>query len=567
MCEASYDDRARGNRAMDGSPWSRWFAQASRPWTSVHGSVARRGIFGGITILIALVATSCGTPSATPPNIILIVTDDQGWTQISYRSDPERADSMSDYIETPHMARMAERGMRFTDGYAPNAMCSPTRHSMLFGQNAGRHIYNKTLDWLPEADSKLTIPKAIKQANPQYRTAHFGKWHVGMEPRDAGFDYSDGLSSNGAGDIQNGRHRDTDGIGDALEAYNTEHGIVPPTFDGRYSKQPVYYPDDDPKGAVSMANRAEAFMRESQAAGRPFFAYIAHYATHMDSVAKSETYEYFKSKPRGKKHDDPAFAAMAKDMDASIGHILDVVDEMGIAGNTYIFLMGDNGGVQVLLQTAVLGDGLEVRETHETNIPWRNLPLRHGKHEYYEGGIRVPFLAIGPGIEAGSVCREPASGLDFLPTFAELAGGLELPENLDGDSLVDALHNNHLDRKREALMFHQGANRTPISAIRKGKYKLIKHWSAGQDCRYCGAKLLELYDLSEDLGEMDDLSDELPEVTASLDGELNAFLNEVGAETEFADRVHPYNRLVRRLGPDAGQTMLRPDYVSPFAQE
>ena len=116
-------------------------------------------------------------------------------------------------------------------------------------------------------------------------------------------------------------------------------------------------------------------------------------------------------------------------------------------------------------------------------------------------------------------------------------------------------------------MFHQGANRTPISAIRKGKYKLVKHWGFEQDCRYCGSKLLELYDLSQDLGELNDLSEELPEVTASLDSELTAFLTEINAETGFADRAHPYDRLIRRLGGDAGKTMLRPDYVSPFSSE
>lgn len=522
----------------------------------------------GALALLALTGCASAPPSApTPPNIILIVTDDQGWTSTSYRADPDRPDSVSDYIETPHMARLAERGMRFTDGYSPNAQCSPTRHSVLFGQNAARHIYNKTLDWLPTANQKLTVPKAIKAANPAYRTAHFGKWHIGLIPTEAGFDYTDGISSNGAGDMQHGEYRNTRGIGSALRDFNESHGITPPTYNGRYSKQPVYYPDADPKGAFSMADRATAFMRESVDAGHPFFAYIAHYATHLDSVATSDSYSYFKNKPRGQKHDDPAFAAMAKDMDASIGRTLDTLDELGIADNTYIFLMGDNGGVQVLLQTAVLGDGLDIVETHETKIEWRNLPLRHGKHEYYEGGIRVPFLAAGPGIEPGSVSREPVSGLDFLPTFAALAGGTALPDDLDGDSLVELLHGGTLTRESEALLFHQGANRTPLSAIRKGNYKLVKHWGYEQDCKYCGSQLLELYDLSADLEESSDLSQKHPDVAAALDGELNAFLTKVGAETGFADRDHPYDVLTKRLGGDAGKTMLRPGYVSPFAEE
>ena len=510
-------------------------------------------ILAALFLAAALGCAPAPKPQPQSPNIILIVTDDQGWTSVSYRADPDRADSVSDYVETPHMARLAERGMRFTDGYAPAAQCSPTRHGMLFGQNPARHIYNRTLDWMAAADQKLTIPKALKAANPNYRTAHFGKWHIGMLPGDAGFDLTDGLNSNGAGDWQNGAYRETDGIRDSLRAYNQEHGIAPPDWGYTYSKQPVYYPDDDPKKAYSLASRTEAFMRESHEAGKPFFAYVAHYATHLDLVSRSENYEYFKQKSRGEKHDNPAFAAMAKDMDASIGRILDAVDEMGIADNTYIFLMGDNGGVQNYPQSASLGEGVEVVETHETTIQWRNLPLRHGKHEYYEGGIRVPFLAMGPGIAPGSVSREPVSGLDFLPTFAELAGGAELNAELDGDSIVPVMHGGLLDRKREALLFHQGADRTPISAIRKGKYKLVKHWAFEQECKYCGENLLELYDLSEDLGEENDLSEELPEVAASLDAELTTFLTEVDAETKSADRRDPYSRLVRELGEGAGR--------------
>ncbi len=509
-------------------------------------------------LLLAIAVLACAPapePEPQPPNIILIVTDDQGWTSVSYRADPARPDSVSDYVETPQMARMAEGGMRFTDGYSPNAQCSPTRHSMLFGQNAARHIYNRTLDWMSAADAKLTIPKAIKAANPDYRTAHFGKWHIGMTPADAGFDYTDGLSSNAAGDFQDGAHRDTDGFRDALRAYNQQHGVAPPDYGYTYSKPPVYYPDDDPKRAYSLAARAEAFMRESHAAGKPFFAYVAHYATHLDLVSSSASYDYFKQKPRGEKHDNPAFAAMAKDMDASIGRLLDAVDEMGVGANTYVFLMGDNGGVQNFPQSASLGEGVEIVETHETRIQWRNLPLRHGKHEYYEGGIRVPFLAMGPGIEPGSATREPVSGLDFLPTFAELAGGAELNAALDGDSIVDVLHGGSLERKREALLFHQGANRTPVSAVRKGKYKLVKHWDFEQECKYCGEKLIELYDLSEDLGEQRDLSAELPDVAAELDAELDAFLTQVDAETRSADRRDPYSRLVRELGEGAGQVM------------
>src|SRR5680860_314235 len=130
------------------------------------------------------------------PNIIFILTDDQGWTHTSHRADPDIPESKSDYYETPNMDKLAESGVLFTEGYAPNPICSPTRNSIMFGQNAARHMYSKDVDWYKNTGDWLTIPRAIKKANPDYRTAHFGKWHIAMEPSDAGFDYDDGMTSN-----------------------------------------------------------------------------------------------------------------------------------------------------------------------------------------------------------------------------------------------------------------------------------------------------------------------------------------------------------------------------------
>ena len=509
------------------------------------------------------------------PNIIFILTDDQGWTSVSYRSDPALPESTSDYIETPRLARAAREGMRFTDAYAPNAQCSPTRHAVLFGQNAARHIYGKDLQWIQKAPDWLTIPKVLKEANPKYRAAHFGKWHLGVTPDAMGFDYSDGATSNAGGDTQGGSYRDTGGVSAKLKQYNAEHGIQPPTLNSSYSKLPVYYPDEDPKGAVSMAARAREFMRESVTDKRPFFAYIAHFATHLDLVSSQETFEYFKDKPRGRKHDNPAYAAMAKDMDTAIGQTLDAVKELGIQDNTYIFIMSDNGGVQHFIQSASLDQNNGVIETHETSIAWRNLPLRHGKHEYYEGGIRVPFLVLGPDVEPNSVSRVPVTGLDLLPTFAELAGHSgRLPENLDGGSMVSVLRNNgrgQVRRSRDALFFHQGARRAPLSAMRRGDYKLIKHWLAetpagNKRSKYAGEKLLELYDLSQDLGESRDLSAKMPEVTKSLHDELMAFLEEVNAETEYTGRWDAFNIMKKQHGIDSA-VFVPLEYRSPFTDK
>jgi len=511
------------------------------------------------------------------PNIIFILTDDHGWTSVSYRSDPLIPGSKSDYIETPQMAQAAKEGMRFTDAYAPNAQCSPTRHSILFGQNAARHIYGKDLNWVEKAPSWLTIPEALKEANPAYRSAHFGKWHVAVMPEEAGFDFSDGPTSNAQGDIQNGKHKDTSDVSKKLSKYNAKHGIAKPTLNGRYSKLPVSYSDDDPKCAVGMTRRAEAFIRESVADKKPFFAYIAHFATHLDLVSNKETYEYFRTKTRGAKHDNPGYAAMAKDMDMAIGNVLDLVKELGIGDNTYIFIMSDNGGVQHFPQSATLTTKNDIVETHESSVVWRNLPLKHGKHEYYEGGIRVPFLVLGPDVKPNSVCRVPVTGLDLLPTFAELAGRTAgFPGNIDGGSFVSLLHNagkGKVRRSREALFFHQAAKRVPISAIRKGNYKLVKHWLAkksgdGSGGKYRGNKTLELYDLSRDIEESNDLSEKMPELTNTLHKELMAFLNQANAETEYTKRWDAFGIMKKQQGVDFEKTQtIEPKYTSPFGRK
>ncbi len=502
---------------------------------------------------------------ATPPNIILILTDDHGWNHVSYRSDPDQPNSSSDFIETPNLARAAKRGIRFTDAYAPNPICSPTRHSMLFGQNAARHVYAKSMDWLADASGWLTIPKAIKQANSAYRTAHFGKWHVGLTPQEIGFDYSDGITNNSQGEFHHGVFKNSRSLRSKVTAYNKAEGISvkPPG----YSKQPVSYEEADPKAAFSLALKSEAFIRESVADRKPFFAYIAHYAAHLDLVSTGASYEYFKNKKKGSRHDNAAYAAMVKDLDTAIGRTLDLVEELGIGDNTYIFITGDNGGVQNFYQSVRVDESNNVLSSQESDIEWRNLPLRQGKHEFYEGGIRVPFIALGPGISGGSVSRSPVSGLDFLPTFAALAGGSPQPSPaVDGDSIASVLiePDSEVVRESDSLIFHQGANRTPISAIRKGNYKLIKHWMAGEGCKYCGDHLLELYDLSQDIGEAEDLADRLPELTRALDDELMKFLAKANAETELRPRKDAYNVMLEKMGIDENAIEVNTEYVSPF---
>jgi arylsulfatase A-like enzyme len=425
----------------------------------------------------------------------------------------------------------------------------------------------------------LTIPKALKAANPEYRTAHFGKWHVGLKPELAGFDYTDGLTDNEEGDLSAGKvFAEINFVEqDVMDAYNEAHDIdtTPANIDGR-QRSVTFYENEDPKTAFSMTTRASDFIREAVTDGKPFYAHIAHYAVHTAMAARPETYTRFRDKPPGEKHDNPAFAAMLFDLDEAIGEIMELVRKLGIEDNTYIVVMGDNGGVAYMAQTSRIDAEANILESFRTRIAEFNAPLRDGKHSFYEGGIRVPFLISGPGIPANSHSDEPITGLDLLPTFAALAGHTSaLPGPLDGESFVDLLDASSasvFERQDPTLIFHQAGRRPGRSAVREGRYKLIKHWT--QSSKFSGETLpytLELYDLDSDLGEQNDLSGTHPEITAELHAKLLRHIEESGSAFEENKHRNPMDIILEREGHGsnrAEQLLNRKpvtvEYVSPF---
>ena len=479
------------------------------------------------------------------PNIIFILTDDQGWTSVSHHADPNIPESKSDFYETPNMDKLAKMGVLFTQGYAPNPICSPTRNSIMFGQNAARHLYNKDTDWYKKTTDWLTIPRAIKKANPDYKTAHFGKWHIAMEPKDAGFDYDEGMSSNAGGEMFSDEYLDFKTYTKVLDKYLIDNKIKNPTNMRRSGKGCYYWSDENPKDIFGITNRAMKYMKESISEDKPFYVQLSHYAAHVSLISKKETIEYFKNKPVGERHSNPEFAAMLKDLDEGVGKILNFVKEMGIENNTYIFLMGDNGGTPALYQMGFVDENKELVDGKFTEIHQRNFPLRDGKHSFYEGGLRVPFIVFGPGIKAGRVSETPVSGLDFLPTFAELAGNkVEMPEEIDGGSLVPLLHDESIEtieRNSEVLIFHQSSHRAPRSAIIKGEFKLIKYWS--KETKYENTSKVELFNLANDIGENINLLEKYPKKVKELETELNKFLKDVKAETGERDIEGAFYRL------------------------
>ena len=421
---------------------------------------------------------------AASPNFVVILTDDQSWVGSSLQIKPDDPRTKSDYFKTPNIERLAIMGTSFTQGYAPAPYCCPTRRSILIGQTPARHIYQKDQrNWTSNYRKQLSIPQMLKQANPAYRTAHFGKWDMRFDdvtPEEMGYDVSDGLTGNGTGG-------------------------------GKGSGGPSA--QEDPKLIWGITERTGTFMEDQTSAGHPFFVQVSHYAMHLDIFYREESLNEARNWKKGKKHSMPEFAAMTSDVDIGIGLLLDKIHDLGIENETYVFFLSDNGG-----RTGIPGQ--DDPEIH------RNDPLRDGKGSVYEGGVRVPFIVIGPDIENQGISHVPVTGLDILPTIADLVGYAKpLPKALDGGSLKSVLMNGgrgEVKRNNPFLIFHQAVARSAESSLILGNYKLVKTWDRNR---------LELFDISKDIGEAKDLSKQMEAKTNELHQLLVNFLEEVGAET------------------------------------
>lgn len=435
-------------------------------------------------LLIAGTLVSCGQKNSSP-NFIVIFSDDQSWVGTSFLENPDDPRTKSDFYQTPNMERLAQMGMQFTDGYSAAPYCCPSRKSLLTGLSPAKHEYQQDREnWTKEFRKNLTIPQVLKKANPKYQTAHFGKWDARYDevtPEEMGYDFSDGLTTNGTGG----------GKGDDWPA------VI-----------------DDPKLIFDLTNRSCKFMEEQVAKGTPFYLQVSHYAVHLGMFYTQESIDKYNNLKPGMVHNIPEFAAMTGDLDTGIGILMDKVKELGLLENTYIIFLSDNGG-----RTSQPIGGEQKFSG--------NFPLREGKGSMYEGGIRVPFVVIGPDVNPGSISHVPVTSVDILPTLADLVGYKEnLPENLDGGSMVDLIHNQgigEVKRNNPYMVFHQSVDRNAQSAIREGNFKLVKTWDENK---------LELFDLSVDLSEANNLADKMPEKVLELDGKLVKYLLEAKAETK-----------------------------------
>jgi arylsulfatase A len=435
------------------------------------------------TTFLAFVTLACGIvasaaePSGRQPNIVFMLSDDQAWNGLSVAMAPDAALPASQGFQTPHLERLAAEGMRFSDAYAPAPVCSPTRISLQAGLNPARLHWTKAAPReqgqrllepvnIRDIPAELTtIGEILQQAG--YVTAHFGKWHIsGGGPGGHGYDEHDGDTGN-------------------------EHAYQ--------------FTDPNPVDIFGMAERTASFMQRATAAGRPFYVQLSWNALHAPQNARKATLAKY-----GGDNDtlDKRIATLAitEDLDEGVGRVLAAIDQLGIADNTYVIYMSDNGG----------GSG-------------KRGGLSGGKGSVWEGGIRVPLIVRGPGVAAGSWCDVPVVGYDLYPTFCRWAGipNAKLPAQLDGgsiDGLLVAEGRGVVQRWRDELVFHfphYQSEGGPQSAIRAGDFKLIRLYESGVD---------QLFNLREDRGEQNDLITQQPAVATELQRRLESHLLAVSAQ-------------------------------------
>ena len=418
--------------------------------------------------------------AAVKPNIVFLLIDDMGW--------PDVACYGHKFHETPHIDRLCSQGVKFTDFYAATPVCSSTRSTIQSGQYAARVGITDFIPghWRPF--EKLVVPPIENVLPPSiktpgdalgaagYATGYFGKWHLGREPAE--------------GPETRGYHVTARSLGDDFRAW-------------RKTNQP------GPKRIDLLTDQTLWFIEQNQK--KPFFVTLSHYAVHIRLEGTPESIEKYRNKPkpaRGVNH--PVYAAMVEDLDRSIGRILTRLDELELADRTMVVFTSDNGG----LRKIYTGIG-EVVST--------NAPLRDEKGTIYEGGIRVPMIVRFPGVvEPGTVCREPTTTADLLPTFCEVAGAKVPDQPIDGKSFVPLLLDPEATLPRDAIYFHYPHyhHSRPAGAIRAGDWKLIEYFDDAP---------LELYNLAHDIGETTNLAEKMPQKAEQLREMLAEWRTSVGA--------------------------------------
>ncbi len=413
------------------------------------------------------------------PNFIIIFVDDLGYNDVSYNGATE--------IETPNIDRLADEGIIFSNGYVVHPLCGPSRAGLMTGRYPARFGMEYNVAYAP-FDERHGLPVEEKTiayylGEAGYQTGLIGKWQLGaapvFHPLNRGFDYFYGF------------------LGGAHDYFRID--LTRPGTD--------YLPLNENKGTTgldgyltdALTDRAVSFVKERRE--EPFFLYLAYNAPHAPLQAPEvllERYSHIEDEDRR------LYLAMVDSLDHNVGRVLDALDQADARDNTVIFFLSDNGGV-----SSAVHPGLDWAD---------NSPFRKGKESFYEGGIRVPFVASWPAEwPSGEIFEPMVSSLDIAATTVALAGSASSPNRpLDGVNLDPFLQAEKAGVPHEALFWRQ-SSRTPgltKFAIRSGEVKLVKESSEGE---------VQLFNLTQDPGETDDLIGEDAVTSARLADLWNAW--------------------------------------------
>ena len=384
------------------------------------------------------------------PNFLFILSDDQSWNGHSVAMIAGQANSRNAAFRTPNLEKLAAQGVIFSQAYAGHPTCECSRASLLMGRTT------TSLNAPTKASRNWSAPlsessaNTLKRANPAYRAAHLGKWQWFQTPASMGFEVNDGITVNETGD----------------------------------STDP-----NDPKLSFSLTRRANAYMEQRVQAGQPFFLQMSYYAVHPIAQALPATQAKYSG-------GQVLQAAMTEDFDTCVGELMKKLEELGIANNTYVIFMSDNGG-------------------NTQNA------LRGGKGDCGEGGVRVPLMVRGPGIRGGVYSNEPVIGYDLLPTMLDFAApGFVVASGVEGGSWRTILQNGGVGTVRRSIgrfVWHAPIEPAlrPHSAIRKGDFKLIYYWDT---------RAAELFNVAVDLAETRNLASGSAAQVDALRAELQSHI-------------------------------------------
>jgi len=435
--------------------------------------------------------TDHSEPLTRKPNIVILFADDLGITDLGCYGQEHG----NTYHETPNIDLLARQGMLFTNAYAASPVCSPTRASILTGKYPARL---RLTDFLPGQlqpqfrgvtasqpeqqflpPGEITVGQALKDGG--YSTWFFGKWHLGKgTPADFGFE----------------------------QEYGAQQSEANRFYPFKKKQKNLGGKEGDTITDV-LTQKAAELIREQRkqwdsGQKQPFLLYMSYYLVHMPIKARQEAIAYFEAKKKTKKWKRADYAAMLKILDDNVGRLMQALKGNGFADNTVVVFYSDNGG-----------------HTCTSNAPYKGY-----KGGVYEGGIKEPLIVRWPEqIVPGSKSPELVNTPDLYPTMLQLAGlPLKPKQHMDGQSFYDALTGKGIDADKAIFWHHphyrDNAPSVPASVVRKGSFKLIRHYDSGST---------ELFNLKADTSETQNISQSKPEVTQELNALLDAWLHEVAA--------------------------------------